>query len=268
MINNKQIDAMSVERLNNGAHYMFMYRVSTRASEIEIIGQKMADYVSNFKNAVATEDNCLVLSQKSLLSDKLKDADKLRDDYYRAFKNAVKGSAGIPVLAIQEAATILMQLLKDYNINPSGQLDKETGLLMNLVNDLLDKNKTQVEALGLMPLVEELKKANDQVIEVTTQRMDESLQTAVGALKTARAATDEAYRDLVKMVNAYALVEGDAAYAGFIDYLNAEIVHYKREVLNQKASSSTTPTPTDPIPTEPTEPTEPDPDENDGPDII
>ena len=87
-------------------------------------------------------------------------------------------------------------------------------------------------------------------------------------MKTARAATDEAYRDLVKMVNAYALVEGDAAYAGFIDYLNAEIVHYKREVLNQKASSSTTPTPTDPIPTEPTEPTEPDPDENDGPDII
>ena len=176
---------------------------------------------------------------------------------------AVKGSEGIPVPAIQEAAVILLQLLKDYNINPSGQLDKETGLLMNLVNDLLGKNKTQVETLGLLPLVEELKKANDEVIEVTTQRMDESLKTAVGALKTARTATDEAYRDLVKMINAYALVEGDAAYAGFIDYLNAEIVHYKREVLNQKATSSTTPTPEEPSEPEP----EPEP-EPENPDVV
>ncbi|MCI7009836.1 MAG: DUF6261 family protein [Parabacteroides sp.] len=252
MIQNKQIDAITVEAMNNGAHYMFMYRVSTRASEIEVIGQKMPDYLSSLQAAVVTEDKCLVLSQKSLLSDKLKEADALRDDYYRAFKKAVKGSEGIPVPAIQEAAIILSQLIKDYRIDPKMQLDKETGLLMNLLDDLMGKNKTQVEALGLMPLVEELKKANDEVIEVTTQRMDESL-------KTARAVTDEAYRDLVKMINAYALVEGDAAYAGFIDYLNAEIVHYKREVLNQKATSSTTPTPVEPSEPEPEpEPENPD----------
>ena len=257
MIEKKQIDAITVEALNNGAHYMFMYRVSTRAGEIEVIGLKMPDYLASLQAAVATEDKCLVLSKKSLLSDKLKEADKLRDDYYRAFKKAVTASEGIPVAAIQEAAVILLQLLKDYRIDPKMQLDKETGLLMNLLDDLQGKNKTQVEALGLMPLVEELKKANDEVIEVTTQRMDESLQTAVGALKTARTATDEAYRDLVKMINAYALVEGDEAYAGFIDYLNAEIVHYKREVLNQKATSSTTPT----TPTTPDDPTTPEPSE-------
>ena len=161
MIQNKQIDAITVEAMNNGAHYMFMYRVSTRASEIEVIGQKMPDYLSSLQAAVVTEDKCLVLSQKSLLSDKLKEADALRDDYYRAFKKAVKGSEGIPVPAIQEAAIILSQLIKDYRIDPKMQLDKETGLLMNLLDDLMGKNKTQVEALGLMPLVEELKKAND-----------------------------------------------------------------------------------------------------------
>lgn len=154
---NKQIDAITVEAMNNGAHYMFMYHVSTRASEIEVIGQKMPDYLSSLQAAVVTEDKCLVLSQKSLLSDKLKEADKLRDDYYRAFKKAVKGSEGIPVPAIQEAAVILLQVLKDYNINPSGQLDKETGLLMNLLDDLMGKNKTQMEALGLMPLIKKLK---------------------------------------------------------------------------------------------------------------
>ena len=77
MIQNKQIDAITVEAMNNGAHYMFMYRVSTRASEIEVIGQKMPDYLSSLRAAVVTEDKCLVLSQKSLLSDKLKEADAL-----------------------------------------------------------------------------------------------------------------------------------------------------------------------------------------------
>ena len=130
---------------------MFMYRVSTRASEIEIIGQKMPDRLSELQAALVTEAKCLVLSQKSLLSDKLKEADALRDDYYRAFKKAVKGSEGIPVPAIQEAAIILSQLIKDYRIDPKMQLDKETGLLMNLLDDLSGrfKQRCQTRSLGL-----------------------------------------------------------------------------------------------------------------------
>lgn len=40
----------------------------------------------------------------------------------------------------------------------------------------------------------------------------------------------------MKMINALAMVEGVENYEEFIDYVNTEIVHYKREVLNQKAS--------------------------------
>lgn len=63
---------------------------------------------------------------------------------------------------------------------------------------------------------------------------------AVGALKASRKASDDAYRMLVKMVNALALVEGETDYVPFIDYVNAEIVHYKREVLGQKAAAADT----------------------------
>lgn len=62
----------------------------------------------------------------------------------------------------------------------------------------------------------------------------------VGALKTARTASDDAYRALVKMVNALALVFGEKDYTSFIDYVNTEITHYKREVLNQKSTSPST----------------------------
>ena len=38
-------------------------------------------------------------------------------------------------------------------------------------------------------------------------------------------------------VNAYALIEGDSKYLSFIDNVNTEIVHYKREVIGQKSGS-------------------------------
>ena len=43
-----------------------------------------------------------------------------------------------------------------------------------------------------------------------------------------------------KRLNAYALIEGDSKYFSFIDYVNTEIVHYKREVIGQKSGSAQT----------------------------
>ncbi|MDE7226954.1 MAG: hypothetical protein K2N31_01375, partial [Treponemataceae bacterium] len=51
-------------------------------------------------------------------------------------------------------------------------------------------------------------------------------------LKAARTASDEAYRMLVLHVNAHALLEGEEAYAAFIDYANTEIDHFRQEVLS------------------------------------
>ena len=42
------------------------------------------------------------------------------------------------------------------------------------------------------------------------------------------------------MVNALALVFDEKDYAPFIDYVNTEITHYKREVLGQKTSAPST----------------------------
>ena len=42
------------------------------------------------------------------------------------------------------------------------------------------------------------------------------------------------------MVNALALVLGEKDYTAFIDYVNTEITHYKREVLGKKATAPST----------------------------
>ncbi|WP_317207534.1 DUF6261 family protein [Bacteroides thetaiotaomicron] len=81
------------------------------------------------------------------------------------------------------------------------------------MTDLEGKYKPEVETLSLTSSVTNLKAANEHARTLTASRTDE------------------------KMVNVLTLVEGETDYVPFIDYVNAEIVHYKRKVLGQKAAA-------------------------------
>ena len=236
----KEIYDINIQRMNNGAHFTFVSNILARAEADTAVKGKASELVSNFKAAVAAEDEALKISQKSLLTDEIAKADSDRDALYAGYKKAVEGFLAMPIADMAQAAKILSQHIKDYKINTADQLDKETGLLVNFISDLEDKYAAQVAKLGLTAFVTNLKEANERVRTLTLQRTNEKIGITVGALKTARTASDDAYRALVKMVNALALVFGEKDYTAFIDYVNTEVAHYKREVLGQKASTPST----------------------------
>lgn len=236
----KEIYDINIQRMNNGAHFTFVSNILARAEADTAVKGKAADQVNNLKAAVSAEDEALKISQKSLLTDEIAKADNDRDALYAGYKKAVEGFLAMPIADMAQAAKILSQHIKDYKINTANQLDKETGLLVNFITDLEDKYATQVAKLGLTAFVTNLKEANERVRTLTLQRTNEKIGITVGALKTARTASDDAYRALVKMVNALALVFGEKDYTAFIDYVNTEITHYKREVLGKKATAPST----------------------------
>ena len=236
----KEIYDINIQRMNNGAHFTFVSNILARAEADTAVKGKASELVSNFKAAVAAEDEALKISQKSLLTDEIAKADSDRDALYAGYKKAVEAFLAMPIADMAQAAKILSQHIKDYKINTADQLDKETGLLVNFISDLEDKYAAQVAKLGLTAFVTNLKEANERVRTLTLQRTNEKIGITVGALKIARTASDDAYRALVKMVNALALVFGEKDYTAFIDYVNTEVAHYKREVLGQKASAPST----------------------------
>ena len=236
----KEIYDINIQRMNNGAHFTFVSNILARAEADTAVKGKASELVSNFKTAVAAEDEALKISQKSLLTDDIAKADIDRDALYAGYKKAVEAFLAMPIADMAQAAKVLAQHIKDYKINTADQLDKETGLLVNFISDLEDKYAAQVAKLGLTAFVTNLKEANERVRTLTLQRTNEKIGVTVGALKAARSASDEAYRALVKMVNALALVFGEKDYTAFIDYVNTEVTHYKREVLGQKASAPST----------------------------
>lgn len=234
----KEIQQISVSHMANAAHFLFVSNVADRAEKDAVVSKACAAQVKALRAAVTAEDENLQTSAKSLTTDKIVDADKERDRLYAGYKKAVSGYVSFPDEGMAEAAKILVQHLKDYKIDTRMQLDKETGLLVNFIQDLEGKHKAQVDALLLGAFVEKLKAANEEVRALTGQRTDERSAKTAGALKDSRTASDEAYKLLIMHVNAHALIEGEAVYAAFIDYANTEIEHFKQEVLGGKKTKN------------------------------
>ena len=219
--------------LNNGAHFQFIENVSDRlATDTKIkenaVGQAV---IKALTEALTTEDKYLVLSQKSLLTDEIAHADKERDTLFTGYRTAVKGFLNMPIAALAKNARELWQHLADYAIDPQMQLERETGLITNLCTDLVGKYATQVQALGLKPYVDALKTANERVETLLVQRTTDNSTKVVGALRTAREASDNAIRNLTKVVNALAILGNPADYAAFIDFMNTLIKRYKEQAI-------------------------------------
>jgi len=234
-----EIKEIALARMNNGAHYQFVKNALTKAKANTVITENASAQIGVLENKLAAEDEALKISQKSLLTDDIIEADRKRDELYMAYRRLVKGSLGAPLEDLAEAAKVLNQSIKDYGIDPQMQLDKETGLLANLLTDHQGKYATQVAALGLTAYTTALKEANDKVNDLIMQRADERSVKVVGALKAARTETDEAYKNLVKRINALWIVEYNEAYDEFINYMNEEIDRYHKEVLASKKKKTT-----------------------------
>ncbi|MBD5435845.1 MAG: hypothetical protein HDR36_04930 [Treponema sp.] len=229
----REIQSIFLGNMNNAAHFLFVSNMAERAEKDAAVSEKCAAQVAALRSAVTAEDENLQISAKSLTTDKIAEADRLRDQLYAGYKKAVTGYVNFPMESMAEAAKVLQQHIKDYKIDVQAQLDKETGLLVNFIQDLEGKFAEQVKTLSLTAFVEKLKAANEEVRELTGQRTDERSAKTAGALKAARVASDEVYKMLTMHVNAHALIEGEEAYAAFIDYANTEIAHFKQEVLKK-----------------------------------
>ncbi|MDE5898107.1 MAG: hypothetical protein K2H09_02420 [Treponemataceae bacterium] len=227
----KQIEGFYLGGLNNAAHFSFVSEAAEKAAGDAAVAEKCAEQVAALRACLAAEDEGLMVSAKSPTTDKICAADRQRDVLYSGFKKAVAGYEGFPDKDMAEAAAVLGQLIRMYKIDVQGQMDKETGLLVNFIQDLETKCAEQVAALSLGAFVARLKDANESVRSLTMQRTGERAAKTAGALRAARTACDSAYKALVQNVNARALLEGDAEYSAFIDWMNAQIAHYRQAVL-------------------------------------
>ena len=236
----KEIQGINCVLLNNGAHYQFIKDVSTRiATETALVANPVVKAAAErLANALKEEDRCLVLSQKNLSTDDIRELDIERDKLFAGYRSAVKGFLRMPVADVAQAAKELAQHLKDYSINPHMQLERETALIANLIDDCETKFAAQVARLGIQPYVAALKTANTKLESLIHSRTDSDSTRILGALRIARRESDSAYFYLIKVANAFPIFVNQSDAAAFIDYMNELIKRYKEQVLTARKKKS------------------------------
>ena len=236
----KEIQGINCVLLNNGAHYQFIKDVSTRiATETALVTNPVVKAAAErLANALKEEDRCLVLSQKNLSTDDIRELDIERDKLFAGYRSAVKGFLRMPVADVAQAAKELAQHLKDYSINPHMQLERETALIANLIDDCETKFAAQVARLGIQPYVAALKTANTKLESLIHSRTDSDSTRILGALRIARRESDSAYFYLIKVANAFPIFVNQSDAAAFIDYMNELIKRYKEQVLTARKKKS------------------------------
>lgn len=237
-----EVNNIALTAFTNSGHIGYISRVIEVINENETAKTRLAKYLATLTTALNKENEDYKTSTKSLTTDEIEAADKLRDKYYNAIKTMIRGFIDSPVSEMATAATALNQVVKDYSVNTATQLYEESIELKSFIRDMREQSE-YVTKLGLTVYLDSLEEQNTKVLNAIGERQAERRDIAVGASKINRAATDEQYRLLIKHANALDFIDwtdnGSSDLDTVIDNINVEIKYFKEQLLGQNASAST-----------------------------
>lgn len=232
----KQIQQISIQRMNNGAHCQFLSATLGVAEEYPAAAAKFQPFVEKLQAAYDRETGAQLVSRKSEVVEKYKSLDTTFNHYFRAYKKFISSYKTLSEKDMSDAAEMLEQQLKEFHIRIKDKQANKLGLIKNWVVHLEENYATQVALLNMQTFVAKVREISFQMDSLFMERTDELTELQLGALQSARNKSDDAYREMVRMVNALAVVEGDELYSDFIDLMNVYIKSYKLHVLKQTVS--------------------------------
>ena len=205
-------------------------------------------YASPYADASDTLDSIVKRQRAFITTEKLKTADKVRDDAVGTIMNVVNAYSNSPVEEHKEASSLLAPQLSPYKSIRRIKYTKETEEIRGMLSVLnKEKNTAAVTALGLDKEKEKLEEANAVFVEKLFEKVSEICErTEQTDVKTDEAIdrANELYKTIVQTVNAYAIVQPSEALSKFIKDVNALITLY---ATSSGSSSSKPDTPDEPV---------------------
>lgn len=235
----KQIVGIQPHYMRNEEHFGFMKLVSEQLPKLP--EGKAVQFSGDFTTALDAEDAVLEMQRRSALTASLSALDEARDNAWRGIRSCVSNGLSHFKPEVVQAAQRLDAVLAKFGDPRSLPYIQENGAIENLRQEL-EILKSDVAAVGAADWLAELAAKNKEFIAAFSARNNEQAGApAAEAVKTARTVTDGAYRVLAQVINASALMEGEATYAPFIDEVNALIAYQHNVIARRKASGGTVP---------------------------
>ena len=232
-----------LEKMRNGTHFNFMSYIQDMIQDYSTENTKFLAYLKEFNDALAREDNFLVITRKSDFTVSIHEADTMRDSLYYRLKHFVLASCALSQLPEYEAAMRVKKQVDAHGINSRWKLGQKSGILTNFIKALEEeKLKADIEELELTHTLELLKEQNEQVKSLLKERSIEMGKLKNGALEQARKATDKAYFELTDFIESMCNFLDDEKLITLIDACNVEIKRSINEATLRSKNKEEAPT--------------------------
>ena len=241
-INAKQMTSIDVHnKMDNTTALGFFNQIGQLISANAALQSALSTVWTAYIAAYEAFDEAFAQTRKWAQTADIEALDKERDQALSAFNAALKSMLSSPNATKQQAARHLMFVREKYTLNPSDEYMKETTAIAQMVQEMEENVQADqaLTATGLIDWFQDLKQKNQAFLQKMNERTAEQAGQQKGIVREKRLLAEAAYRDLVKLINAAAIMEMPEGldWNSPIDRLNAEIDHYKN-ILARKGSSS------------------------------
>ena len=220
----------------------FQFHTETKAL-IELIGAVKLKIANEFNGlyipSYGALDDALQKIKKNSFTEQRSSKDTNRDGSFRGSSDTVKAAQNHFDPTTVDAARRLRILFDTYGNVARLPLKEETAAIYNLVKDVRDKYAADAALIGLTPWIDKLDADNRAYEALVTGGYQEtaSLQTEYNA-KQARKLVDDGYNEMMRRINAFIIIEGEADYAEFVRLLNIQIDTYNNILASRRGRAS------------------------------
>ena len=238
----KQLSTLNIARLRTEECFGYLKQVETETASLPIQEETetpsvvsvlsatdsiLETKVNEFTTAVDTFDDALKASDTNPATAKATATDDARDASWRGANNYTAAMCAHPDAEVAANAAEAKSLFDKYGDPTKLAQTEESGVLHNLLQDLEAFDSSKRTSLALDVWITDLKTKEEAFLAAAVARTEADAARQVGIVKETRTAAEAAYRSLVDTVNALAMINGDAAYATFIDHVNVMIERQK-----------------------------------------
>ena len=248
MLSNKQQARVyyDIAFKGNSYHVNFHLRVSSRFSarfdNEHPAPAILASQLTCFDSAVSAEDDFFKISTKSDLTPLIQEWDTKRDNNTSSIRAMAQAYALNPGDAQKQAdGQRILDQMKHYAMSNEDNYENQGSKTLQFCQ-AVDASATLTAAIaniGATTFYQGLKEANEQCRLLIDQRNAERAEAPQQKMVELRKRTDSEYRDLIMILNAYALTDETAtSYRSLINILNEDINYYEKTVFAGSGSST------------------------------
>ena len=238
-----QIASFDLANIQNDLHIGFTGDIAKRLQKARWTDETHATKVfpaavdalmNAFVQAQSVEDHAYVIAQGSDLTKQRLEKDRQRDTLYKEIRKTVDTFATLTIFPDKQEAALKMQpVMQRYKIDPDGGIEAQTVATQQWLQEQQVNYQLELaaKALGIFESINQLKTLNDEIQQLTADRNDERAQKTTAELKNARLQTDQAYREMVLMVNAQAIATSYDDQASSLNYTYTELIKSIQETI-------------------------------------